>query len=129
MNLLSFPDQNFCINCGLLKDLISIVNSEILCNTCKNDYDNSTLKEILKLSGMLPSEGVKVVLLSIILPIYWNNVPYFAFDLIVLFFGSFFQSIYIHYKNVCLLMLKTPQPLSHMLAQDKVDAQEISGCH
>ena len=59
MNLLSFPDQNFCINCGLLKDLIFIVKSEILCNTCKNDYDssnnNSALKETLKLSEMVPS--------------------------------------------------------------------------
>ena len=37
MNFLSFPELNFCINCGLKKDLNLIGNFEILCLICKND--------------------------------------------------------------------------------------------
>ena len=35
---LYFPDQNFCINCGQKKDMLSNGCQEILCLICKNDY-------------------------------------------------------------------------------------------
>ena len=51
MNFLSIPELNFCINCGLKKELNLIGNFEILCLNCKNDYFGTNNS-----SKMLPSK-------------------------------------------------------------------------
>ena len=82
MNMLSFPDQNFCINCGLLKDLISIVKNEILCTACKNDYDSSNdksaLEETLKLSDLVPSYCSRFPGVSVPEAVIWPHCGVFC---------------------------------------------------
>ena len=50
MNFLSFPELNFCINCGLKRKNNLIGNFGILCLICKKDYYGKK-----RSSKMLPS--------------------------------------------------------------------------